>query len=62
MPKTRAALAIALSLAAAPPALALPMLYEEAAAHQEEGLIVAQPIGGLATFTWKSHGTKAMPT
>lgn len=54
MRKTSALLAITLLVSAAPvlAAVAEGTLYEEAAARQEERLIIAQPIGGQTNKQW----------
>lgn len=58
MPKTSAALAFALlATTVTAPALAVPMLYEETIARQEENQIFAEPIGGLRNRLWFDYRT-----
>lgn len=55
MSKTPAVLAFALlatAVTAPTPAFAVPMLYEETIARQEENLIFIEPIGGLRNRLW----------
>lgn len=53
----------ALALVAAPTtAIALPMMYEEQAAHEEEARIIRAPIGGVQNSRWFDYRTNVNET
>jgi hypothetical protein len=53
----------ALALVAAPTvAMAVPMLYEEQAAHEEETRIIRSPIGGIQNSRWFDYRTNVNET
>ena len=64
MKQTRRIPLAALALAVAVPttALAVPMLYEEQVARQEEGRIIRSPIGGIQNSRWFDYRTNVNET